>query len=293
MGLNVLCCCDAYLPVVLQNEIRFGATHVPFYHGQKIVHRVYQDILTGVYKAFGNSMPEDFVFLRFWHDRVPQKTAQEFIDAHQEKAAWGNRFDNDAIIARSVLSTTYSLFGNWSQISSWECAFDYYTSNKNVASYTLEALLEHLFVYYKFDTKYMKELVQAGALLKDDRGSMCQILIPKSCVERCVYISHPLGVPYSEPIKGIEGFDAYKKRYTGISSFLKYCCSNPEDIHNTIEGKAQARIVFVPEMLDPKSGVKVLRYTQLTPEDLKPYHDAITRICQQMVADMKHSKRGQ
>lgn len=273
---------------VLHNEVRLGATHVPFYHGQQIVHRVYQDILAGVYKALGNTMPEDFVFLRFWQAGVSQKTAQEFIDA-QEGGKGYSWDDGEPNLAKNILSTTYSLFGN---VTGGSCAFEYYVGNRNNVSYSLADLLRPLFDHYGFDRTYIKRFESTHESLQTKvGGTFCQIFIPKAIVDQCVYISQPGGTPQRNAIDGIMGFDNTKLRYTQISPFLRFLCAHPSHVQQRIEG-TQARIVFIPETLDFRSGVKIFRYAQIEPDVLTSYQDTIMRICQEMVADMKHSKHG-
>jgi hypothetical protein len=270
----------------LQREIRYGKTHSPFYHGQNLVHRVYQDILGAVYRALGEQLPEDFVFLRFWHDGVEQKTAQAFIDSEEAGYKWGKPHwdDGQRSLAKNILSTTYSLFGN---VTNGSCAFEYYNRNGNNVHYTLKDLLNRLFEQYGFNASYIKEFDKAHELLQaKGGGSICQIFIPKDIVDQCVYISQPGGTPQSDEIANIAGFDNDKNRYIQITPFLRFCCTQPSDIGRYIEG-TQARIVFVPAMLDPKSGVKIFRYAQIEPEILKAYQDKITSLCTQMVAESK------
>ncbi|HSW73771.1 MAG TPA: hypothetical protein VLG71_01310 [Candidatus Limnocylindria bacterium] len=123
-GKSVVLFNEPLIKPVLHNEVRFGRTHVPFYHGQNMVHRLYQDFLQELYQELHQTDLKDFTFLRFWHERggVDQKSAQEFIDVHEAGNNHRNWSDGEKPLARKILSVNYSLFGN---VTGGSCSFSY------------------------------------------------------------------------------------------------------------------------------------------------------------------------
>lgn len=269
---------------LLQREIASNNTHESFYHAQKIQFLVFYDVLKTIYKTLSPGISLDhFTFLRFWHKSVPQKSAQDFIDAQEA----GNRHkswnDGQKDIAEKILSVNYSLFGN---ATGGSCTFDYFINNTNNVHYPLSELLEPIFAHYNIHPKHIQELEKVSQLFNQrTTGALCQIFIPKSLVDKCVYISSPGGTPYRSEIPGVAGFDKAKNRYTQISSLLHAYRSQPSLIKNSIEG-LQARIVFIPEMLDPKSGVNIFTYNTIDPKVMQEYQSQRNAICKDIIAEL-------
>lgn len=279
-------CKESLIKPVLLKEAQHATTHVPFYHAQNVKYLLLYDVLESIYTALNPGKKIDhFTFMRFWHAGVSQKTAQEFIDAHEQGNHTKTWYDGEKDLSAKILSTNYSLFGN---VIGGACSFDYFLQNTNNVTYSLDELLNPVFDYYKFDKKYIDQVNKLSNALHAKSGIVCQLLIPNELVDKCVYISSPGGTPYRSTIAGVDGFDKYKNRYTKISPLLQAYRNNPALIKQSIEG-LQARVVFIPEMLNPESGVKIFRYANMDVQEHKDYQAKIADLCKQMVANSKHN----
>ncbi len=291
---------DSVIKPVLFNEVRYNYTHYCFYHAQQPFFQLVHDLSGLLYKKLGKgNVPDDFVFLRFWQDGVEQMNANAFIDARENgdhTMRWYNRE-----VAGKVLSVNLALFGNLG--SDGECSFHYFLKNysvnnnfqdkglrdaKDIAHHLVRDILEKS----GLNVDYAQPLSNLIDLLECKTGNLFQILIPKEKVNDWVYVCHGsgtygFGTPYrlnnlSDNARVQAAFNPYKNRFVKISPLLDAYKENSESLFNM--NKIQARIVFVPELLDPRNGLKVIKYGTIEPKALAQYHRKLEEIVDRMMA---------
>lgn len=91
---------------------------------------------------------------------------------------------------------------------------------------------------------------------------------------------------FKEIIEGIEQGDY------SLNSYLRMYCNKPESLPNM--DWMQARLIFSNEgLLDPNSGIKMIRYSMVARKNVEKYAKALHAIFQRMVAEKKSAKPAQ
>lgn len=292
---------DSVIKPILHNEFRYNDTHYCFYHAQQTIFQLIHDLCKELYTRLGKgTVPNDFAFLRFWHNSVEQMTANEFIDAHENgnhHTRWFNRH-----MAEKILSVNLALFGNLEH--GGECSFYYflknYSVNNNFSSQGLHDaraiarhLVEDILKKLGLNTTYAQPVSELVDLLDAPTGNLFQILVPKEKVDDWMYVCHGAntygyGTPYRvndlSYDKAVQAaYSPEKNRFIKISPLLDAYRKKPESIPNI--DKIQARLVFVPEVLDPKSGIKIIRFSTMEQKILATYQMKLKELVAQILAD--------
>ncbi len=67
---------------------------------------------------------------------------------------------------------------------------------------------------------------------------------------------------------------------------MKIYCNKPEDLHGI--NYAQARLLLTDDiLLNPASGVKIFRYTDVDHKSMEKYEERLDQIIQKIVASKK------
>lgn len=290
----------SFIDKVMACEREHNDDYYVFYHAQMREFCVLHDFLKEFYQFFNMSKPfDDFAFLRVWSDGVSDTSTaslQDFIDSYEKGKSHGYGSehpkwdDHEDYLRRSLLSVNLSLFGNTTQRCMGECTFDFFTRSRSVGFYDATPLIESMLIKCGINSSAASNKLMniAAKTLKSSEGALMQIFIPKSYVDRCVYLSHDYGTPYRTPVVS-SSFDAKKGRHMNISSVLELYKNSPEKIANIDE--LQARILFYPDgMLDPNSGIKIIRYTTVPEGTMTYYEREIKALAEELFTEMLAQK---
>jgi hypothetical protein len=295
---------------VMACEREHNDDYYVFYHAQMREFCVLHDFLKEFYQFFNMSKPfDDFAFLRVWSDGVSDTSTaslQDFIDNYEKGELHryrsedccrsGDRYrlghpswdDGEDYLRRSLLSVNLSLFGNTSKIGYGECTFDFFMRSDNANYCDMRSTFGMILEKCGINASYANRLLELASSLKSSEGALMQIFIPKSYVDRCVYLSHDYGTPYRIPIVD-SSFNAEKGRHMNISSVLELYKDSPEKI--AYIDQLQARILFYPDgMLDPNSGIKIIRYTTVPEGAMASYEQKVKVFAEELFTEMLAQK---
>ncbi len=264
---------------VLAQEMAHDATHHVFYHAQKSEFRIVQDFLNNLYMFINPYITiENFYFLRPWYEFSKTIDANNFIDTYEMGVPrdWN---DNKSYLSKRMLSVNFSLFGSTKNYGDFgECTFKYFFSNKSIKAPSIPQLLEEIFDYFGINKKYISELVTLNETIKTNEGSLFQIFIPINHVDTIAFAAQRLGTPYRNDLLMAHLFDYKKKRYPALTPILNVYCQNPSQFGPMLD-RLQGRLLFSQDLLlNPLSGIKILRYTTVQPEKLENYQQKLKKI---------------
>jgi len=261
---------------ILAKEKELSDTHYVFYHAHEKELMVLHDFLKEVrsYLALVPKHPY-FTFLRSHKNQIPElKNANNYLDSNTDIDDWKEAYRGH------MLSVNLSLFGNHEFYDS--CTIYYFFKNKSLYKGGLSKRLTTVVEQYGFDQKYIKEILALTDHLASETGNLLQIFIPKTDVDQLVYLAHPGGSPYKNPIID-QCYDTKKKRHTSISPILELYCDAPFYISNL--ERLQARILFFEPLFTPDSRIKIVRYNTVPEKNMRTYEAALADIVRRMLAD--------
>ena len=262
---------------------------------------------------------ERFVFLRA---KGPSKLkAKEFLV--KELRAHG-LVDDQNEAQGMLLSTNIALFGNagFENEATWTYFMEEKSHVELERSY-YEAIMDEFGLSYT----YIDELMGLVKVLPSKHESLLQIFVPKNIVDDIAYLAWITGIPaYGEVIDWVRT-NVKRKKYKGepgksgnmmalaalkdkfkkeqeknplfkemleniekgdysINAYLKIYCNKPEDLHGI--NYAQARLLLTDDiLLNPASGVKIFRYTDVDHKSMEKYEERLDQIIQKIVASKK------
>lgn len=264
---------------LLKQELICNDKYHVFYHAQKCEFRIVQDFITKLYSFLHpKSDVKDFYFLRPWYDFADTIDANNFIDDYEMGVPkdWN---DNKYNLSKAMLSVNFSLFGNTKNYGNFgECTFKYFFNNKSIKAPSIETLFEEIFDYFKLDKKNISLLLEIGATINTQEGSLFQIFVSIDLVDRIAFSAQRLGTPYrnSELIPNL--FDPLKERYLSLTPLLNIYQNNPHQFGSTLD-RLQGRLLFCQNiLLNPQSGVKIFRYTTVDNENFKKYQHDLSQL---------------
>lgn len=269
---------------IFSNEAEYADKYEVFYHAHPSKVQIVQDL----FGAFGNFLHnyknKNFIFLRNpiqnWHQKSYLSPQPDEYDLSQlqlyQTLLAGSLNDMDTHIQSKLLSVNIHLFANANE---WMCrgssTLNYYANNTS-ASYNNTLIIQLLEDYDFIPHSNFKQIIQNSQQIL--RGNLLQIFIPKTKVDNCVYMSHPLGQPFCDNFKCISHQELSKclglnstlpNFYRGCGRWNFYC--------------PQARIILDHNiMLNPNSGVKIFRYTQNSPETEQQYQQQFKQAMNEM-----------
>ncbi len=275
---------ESLIDQALYQELLHDGTHHVFYHAQKCEYRILQDFIKNVY-AFMNPdvSVENFHFLRSWHDFPATIDANTFIDEHEEGKPkdWN---DNKSYLSKRMLSVNFSLFGSSKNYGHFgECTFKYFFNNKSIKAPAVDQLLEEIFDYFKFNKKYIAQLLELNESIKTNEGSLFQIFVPVKYIDKIAFAAQRLGTPYRNHELMGDLFDHSKQRYPALTPILDVYCQEPHKFGMTLD-RLQGRLLFSQDiLLNPLSGVKIFRYTTVHPKQLKAYEHKLKKLTDRLL----------
>lgn len=264
---------------VLEQETTHDSSHHVFYHAQKSDFRIVQDFIKAWYEFLHPDTPiQDFHFLRPWYELPLTIDANTFIDTYEQGTPkrWN---DHDPFLIKHILSVNFSLFGSTRNYSNFgECTFKYFFKNRSIKAPPIENLLIAIFDHFGFDKKEITTLLKLNEQITTEEGSLFQIFVPQSMVDQISYAAKRLGAPYRDPDLMSPLFNHKKQRYTALSPILEVYRNNPMSISDRLD-RLQGRLLFSQNvLLNPQSGVKIFRYTTISPEKLQQYQHKLTKL---------------
>ena len=307
---------------VMAKEAEFRNSHWVFYHGISNVWTVWQDTLTKLSNHFNPSAQKeggDFVFLR---TRTKEnKQAKEFLINELKE---NGLVDDNGESRGLLLSTNLSLFGNTGlgSESTWR-----YIMKEKKHTEPDRAMYESIMDEWGLPYTFINELKDLVSLLKTKQQTLLQIFVPKEIVDDIGYLAWATGIPAHQKSidwvrtniknrtyvgkKGKPGAlwalaalkDKFKKEQErnplfkemlanvednqySLNAYLKDYCNKPLEVPNM--NYIQARLIFTDDiLLNPASGVKMFRHTEIEHKKMKAYESRLNEIIQQIIAEKK------
>lgn len=305
---------------VLTNEAEFRKTHWAFYHTMSNDWTVWQDVLTKLYNHFNPSAQkknDEFVFFRIKGQKRPQQAKSFLLTSLRE---YGLVDDNNEA-AGILLSTNLSLFGNTGLGS--ESSWRYFMKEKEHSMPTEERYAE-IMDEFDLPHTYIKELMELGKLLETKQQTLVQIFVPKNMIDEVGYLAWATGIPAHQAtidwvrdnvakriFKGRAGKpgalwallaikDKFKKEQEknplfkemleniekgdySLNAYLNLFCNKPWDLPNI--NYVQARLLFAEDiLLNPESGVKMFRHTEVNYRKKRTYERRLDEIIGKIIA---------
>lgn len=287
---------------ILAREKEYCNSYYVFYHGQKSIFRIFQDLLKEIYTFIHiHSSLNEFEFFRIWHEAEKTFNLQQFIDNEEKKLTNQNSYyqstydpyyhpplphyppnwnDTKPDMIKNMLCVNLSLFGNLTHLG--ESSFSYFKANSNCAAPDIKPLLIKLFNHFGFNINYLDQLLALTTLITTQEGNLLQIFTPKNKVDDYVYVSQDYGTPIRYPIEHTI-FDHAKSRHIKISPILDLYTKNPTLIREF--DRLQARILLSQDgILNPDSGVKIFRYTTIPETNMVHYKKQLRELVSKMMS---------
>jgi hypothetical protein len=268
-----------YAPIInlaLAREKEYANDFV-FYHAFSSELRIIQDLLKALYELEHKSKVDNFEFLRSYKSTSYKNLPplEQWLDETSEK--YGRVHDYDQIAY--MLSTNVTFFGNITRNNS--NTFKYFIKSFSAKPPPLGFIFDEIlsqFIVSAEQRAHINSILQLSKeLINTKEGNILQIFIPRNIVNQVAYLSIARGYVYKHPI--LENiFSTKKSRHQCISAILDYLRSEPNDLGDIIDN-FEARIIPRHEFFaNPNSGIKIFRYSTLTPEAEKIYLEIIQKI---------------
>jgi hypothetical protein len=300
---------------MLAAEEKYKNDYYVFYHGADSVWRLPQDLYLKLYTYFNPirmSGVKDFIFLRFEDVHGPT-LVQEFLMNELKKQGLIN---DHGQIGAFLLSANLALFGNVGTPS--ECTWQYFIKSRGHKSPNRE-IYEKMFNKFGLDKQYIAEVMSLVKLYQTKEEMLLQIFIPKELVDKIGYLAWVRGIPaHDETIqwvkRGVKD-KLYQKTQQALDDltrvFKQEQVNNPlfedmmdhiragdfklnEFLHvyrNTPEkikyiNDVMARLIITTDvLLNPRSGVKMFRYSTVTSHQLQTYLQALDKIFVKIISN--------
>lgn len=196
---------DTFVELVAR-EFALEKTHYTFVHGFRKDHCIVQDFLKALYEwEFGVQLPQDFIFLRWWHDASSYPDITSFLKSEFQnyldkncKGSLGvyynnwyrtdsdkpditrnlsaalrdhrillayNAFDHQPSIAKQLLAVNLCPFGSSNFKGSSAESSVEFFWGKFIRGSEAATILEPIFKYYGFDLKHINDLTDLVQML--------------------------------------------------------------------------------------------------------------------------------
>ena len=310
---------EKMIALIFDREKQYKDDYV-FYHGADNVWRVPQDLYTRLYFHF-NKLPaelmKNFIFLRFEDVSGPSVVQNFLINKLKEGG-----LINDHALGSFLIAANVALFGNVGEKS--ECTWQYFVRPHGHLVPT-RAIYETIMDKFGLSHKYIDELIALVDLYQTKEQTIIQLFIPKERVDEIGYLSWIRGIPahkktmdivlrsvenktfpktapaiayYASLFKKEQENDSIFKNLLervkagdfSLDYFLHFYRNRPEAIEGI--NNFQARFVFTSGLLlNPLSGIKIFRYSAVTPEQLKKYEQKFDEIFKKIIAEKEQGKK--
>ena len=264
---------------IVRNEMAHTDKYVVVYHAQRATFRLLHDLLREIYQVLNlQGTMWDHHFIRAWHEALPTVDANHYLDDldHNGWPSW----DTIEPLCSQLLSVNLALFGNIG--NSGEHTFNFFITDTNISYFDVRSAITALFNAFHFNTDYIDQVQKVFDANKSNQGTLYQILIPNELVDRCVYLCKPGGFPYSDELVSA-CYDRQRGRHSAFLPIIDWYRSDART-GNQLD-PLQARIIFSQDLvLNPNSGIKVVRYTTNTPAQEQTYHAQLKEIVHTMLA---------
>jgi len=271
---------------ILKKEKSLHKKYYVFYHGQKWQFRIVQDLLRLLSIRLGSYKARDFrefVFLRIPYDYLNEFEDVACFIRKNEKIS-----DAEVDISERILSVNLFLFGNFGD--PFCCSWNYFIDSLSCFGYAedIRRLLQDVLHFFGLELRtskldrYLDKLIYLNDSICTQEGNLFQIFVPKFLVDELVYLSYSFGVPFSSSWRTYP-FD--RKEYGKVSSMLNHCCNYPTRISFDVLNALQGRILLNQRMLNPRSGVKVFRYTTVAEDKMIQYEKDLAAVVDGIVCD--------
>ena len=306
---------NTFIASILSNEKKYKDDYYVFYHGTDNVWRLPQDLYTQLYAYFNpltRHATKDFTFLRF-EDEYGPANAQDFLVAELKKSGLINDHGKMGAI---LLSVNLALFGNVGTPS--ECTWEYFIKSRghaNPSRVTYEKIMDR----FGLTHKYINDLMSLIKLYDTKEQTIVQVFVPKNKVDQIGYVSWIKGIPAHKETMDWVKRSVKNKTYSktqpaivdltetfkheqevnpifknlmerveagdfSLDDFLHMYRNNPEKIVDIND--VMARLIFTPDvLLNPESGVKFFRFSTVSPERLKIYHQRLNEVVDKIIVE--------
>ncbi|MCK4517407.1 hypothetical protein KAT92_01415, partial [Candidatus Babeliales bacterium] len=253
-----------------------------FYHGQKWQFRIVQDLLRKLsirLRGYSQGDFSEFCYLRVPGGIFEDSNLKIMSDLFKQGEVMGESVDEDKPwFADRLLSVNLSLFGGgFSSCLAWY----YFTENDTCFGYgsNIKKLLGDVFACFSIALeetlleKYLNELLSLNETIKTKEGNLFQIFITKGEVNKYMYLSCILNSHDADKIKIVDkAFDVSRL----INSYFYRPVSEVRfnDL-DYFQGRILLNNYF---MLNPRSGVKIFRYTTVNQKDVEKYEEKLDKL---------------
>lgn len=264
-----------------KKEYELNDSHYVFYHGQNDVFRLLHDFLNAVYEELYLHPPlDEFYMMRLWYESREKANMDKFIEEYEggKPIVWN---DQGGPLVKELLSVNFSIFGNTNQ---WgECTLKAFVRNRSYFFNSVMPLIKDVFNTFGFDKKYLQDLAALPQLITTKEGTIYQIFVPKDLIDSCGYVCHRWATPFRQPLVTSD-FDAKKQRHMHLKPIADAYKKTPNNLADL--DILQARLLFSQDvLLNPKSGVKIFRYTTASKTQLDTYKKKLKEITNQIYSD--------
>lgn len=137
-------------------------------------------------------------------------------------------------------------------------------------------------VSFIFSSLWAAPPTQSYLSMPEHEGSLYQICEKRALVDTIAFAAQRKGTPYRNPLIGYD-FDSYKQRHLHLTPLLDDYCNNPDSIGPLTLDRLQGRLLFSQDiLLNPKSGVKIFRYTTIPQEKQQKYQQKLHQLTQKL-----------
>lgn len=273
---------------IIKKEIEYCSQgYFVFYHGQKLDHKLLQDLKEFFYELKEKKKLKDFIFVR----QINSQTL-ESISKYKNTSQYLRNFfkeygsDDCSEVSETLLPANYCFFGN--SINIGESSFAYFILRMlfptKIIMNQIKALFlqENKILEFELIKSRLQELVH---ILNDEReddhtDNLLQIFLPNT-LANLIYFALPYGYKYKcNCLKKILSKCVFGKSFDCDCDFNKLCQRyqvQPNIKMSSIDAE-QIRIMLKPEIfMNPGIGMKIFSYTNET-EKIKQYNSKIEQI---------------
>lgn len=290
-----------YYPLIIEavKQERSLRNYFVLYHGQSKLFMLFYDIIAAILRETEKGIPSE---VPFEYLRIPgsPQFEQRLTDFLRE----GFDTDHETAVKDVLLSVNFSLFGN--SDSKGESSFSFFMRDSSVNpptpkkssskwQYDPKDLLSYLFEKLniritdiqldRLENLYRKYLTGEARTKpsKEDtsEGTLLQIFIPEEKINDYVFLSLRFGSSlkdsYRESIRKLSNLTTYE--------YLSSYRNNPESLDSEAIDTIQGRLLLTNDfLLNPKSGVRIYRYSTIPSARLTKYKKELNAIVKEIVA---------
>lgn len=263
---------------IISKEKSLNSDYYVFYHGQKGAHRIIQDLLKKLSIKLKNYEEKDFE--EFCYLRIPSNNFNKFNSMKDVFDSYPKANENDDN-REILLDVNLSLFGNFGMEFSNSLYYFFNDFSCLEPPHFIENLLKEVFESFELkleDQKlnsYINILLQLNDYIEIKEGNMIQVFIPKDKVNKYVYLDYVFNEDEKVEVRG--------PVFNVAETIDKYFLGKERFSFNTLNYFSGRILLNNDFMLDPKSGVKIFRYTTVSEDKMQKYNEDLDLLVDEIL----------